>query len=112
MTRVGNTEQVMALVRNQLQRMAKREQTSKTGKVDRKETRRLTPRERFDALNSIEGLSDEEFDQGIVRALLTEEFGEQVSNSPGFQELVDRTLGVLRSDPQVAALLRRLREEL
>ena len=112
MTRVGNTEQVMALVRNQLQRMAKREKTAKSQKTAKPEARTLSSRERVEALGAIRDLSDDDFAQGFVRALLGEEFGETVTASPGFQQVVERTAGMMRRDPETAALLQRVRTQL
>ena len=37
------------------------------------------------ALDAIEGLSEEDFTRGFVGALLTEEFGEKLGQSAGFQ---------------------------
>ncbi|GAA4044816.1 hypothetical protein [Parerythrobacter jejuensis] len=112
MTRVGNTEQVMALVRNQLQRMARREKSEKTQKAGKPEARTLTSRERVQALNAIKDLSEEDFTQSFVRAMLSEEFGEKVSNSPGFQQVIERTASAMRADSEIAALLNRVRGEL
>ncbi|MEO0812637.1 MAG: hypothetical protein AAFY60_07220 [Myxococcota bacterium] len=62
-----------------------------------------------DALAGIEGLSEEDFTRGFVRALLTEEFGEKVANSAEFQSVVDRTASTLREDADVRAMLASLR---
>ena len=112
MTRVGNTEQILALVRNQLQRMAKRERTGKAREVRKPESRPLNPRERVQALSAIENLSGEDFAHGFVRALLSEEFGPEAANSPAFREVVEKTASAMQADPEVAQLIRRVREEL
>lgn len=112
MTRIGNTEQVMALVRNQLQRMARREKADKTQKSRQPEARTLTPRERVQALSAIKDLTDEDFTQNFVRALLGEEFGDGITASPGFQLVVERTAKAMRADPEIAALLKRVRNQL
>ena len=62
-----------------------------------------------DALAAIEGLSKEDFTKGFVRALLTEEFGEKLSQSAGFQSVVDRTADTLREDAEVCVMLADLR---
>lgn len=113
MTRVGNTDQIMALVRSQLKRMTKRERSAGGDKVNQADSpRALSQNERIQALSAIEDLSDEEFARGLVRAFLSEEFGEAVSNSSGFQQIVERTAGVMQADPQISALLRQVREGL
>jgi len=112
MTRISNSEQVLALVRAQLQRMAKRERSDPTAKLrgDTQDAGALSSRGMVEALNAIEGLSDEDFVRGFVRALLTEELGEQVANSPDFLSIVDRTAEAMRSDAEARALLARLRQ--
>ncbi|WP_432200690.1 hypothetical protein ACRAQ7_14315 [Erythrobacter sp. W53] len=109
MTRISNTEQVMALVRNQLQRMAKRERDDKTQKTQKADARTLTQRERVVALNAIKGLSEEDFTQNFVRALLTDELGEKVSHSPEFQAIVERTAKTIRADKTVQSLIKQIR---
>lgn len=112
MTRIGNTDQILALVRSQLQRMGKNARSESASKVRGKDPHRLTASERLSALQAIDGLSDDEFARGLVRSLLTEELGEQVSNSAGFQQLVDRTTAIMQADAQTASLLRKLRDGL
>lgn len=109
MTRISNSEQVLALVRAQLQRMAKRESTATKTHTGKPGTRPLSQREMIDALNSIEGLSDDDFVRGFVRALLTEEFGERHANSPEFQSVVDRTASVIQTDRDARAMLKQVR---
>ena len=69
----------------------------------------MNTRQMVDALAGIEGLSEEDFTRGFVRALLTEEFGEKLSQSAGFQSAVDRTADTLREDAEVRAMLAGLR---
>ncbi len=109
MTRISNSEQVLALVRAQLQRMAKREKTGAKARSTKANTEALSSREMIDALAAIDGLSQDDFVRGFVRALLTEEFGESIANSPEFQSVVDRTAGAIRDDRQVAEMLREVR---
>ena len=61
------------------------------------------------ALDAIEGLSEEDFTRGFVGALLTEEFGEKLSQSAGFQSVVARTADTLREDAEVCVMLADLR---
>ncbi len=109
MTRISNSEQVLAIVRAQLQRMAKRGKADKSGRTEKADTKPLDTRQTIEALGAIEGLSDEDFARGLVSTLLIEEFGEQIANSPGFQGVVDRTVGVLREDTAVRATLAEMR---
>ena len=112
MTRIANTDQILALVRSQLQRMSRQSRRGSAEKVKGKDPHRLSSSERLAALKQIEDLSDDDFARGLVRSLLTEELGEKVSNSAGFFHLVDRTTAILQGDAQTAALLRRIRSDL
>lgn len=112
MTRITNSDQILAIIRNQLQRLSERSRAQGSGKATRKAPAVMTSPERLAALNAIDGLTDEEFARGLVRTLLEDAFGEKLGNSPGFLDLVDRTLAVMQADPQTAALLRQIRSEL
>ena len=69
----------------------------------------MSRRQMVDALAGIEGLSEEDFTRGFVRALLTEKFGEKVASSAEFQSVVDRTADALREHAEVTAMLASLR---
>ncbi len=109
MTRISNSEQVLAIVRAQLQRMAKRGKADKSGRTEKADTKPLDTRQTIEALGAIEGLSDEDFARGLVNTLLIEEFGETIANSPAFHAAVDRTVTALRGDDAVRARLDALR---
>ncbi|WP_298303589.1 hypothetical protein [uncultured Erythrobacter sp.] len=109
MTRITNSDQVIAAIRAQLQRMAKRTKADATSKTAKPEAKSMSTRQMVDALAAIEGLSEEDFTRGFVRALLTEEFGESLANSPGFQSVIDRTANSIASDREVRAMLDNLR---
>lgn len=112
MTRITNSEQILAIIRSQLQRMSERTRAEASGKTGRSAPKRMTSTERLVALNAIEGLTEDEFARGLIRSLLEDEFGEKLGNSPRFLDLVDRTATIMQSDPQAAALLRQVRNEL
>ncbi len=112
MTLITNSDQILAIIRNQLQRMSERLRAQKTSKTARAASPRMTSAERLAVLNAIEGLTDEEFARGLIRSLLEDELGEKLGNSPKFLDLVDRTTTIMQADPQTAALLRQVRNEL
>lgn len=112
MTRITNSDQVLAVIRNHLQRMAKSSKASSPGKASRTGQARMTSAERLSALNAIDGLNDEEFARGMVRSLLEDELGEKLGSSANFLEIVDRTAAIMQADPQTAALFRQLRKDL
>ena len=105
MTRITNSEAVLAAVRAQLQRMARRGKADRASAAPKAERKSMSTRQMVAALSAIEGLSEEDFTRGFVRALLTEEFGEKLANSPDFQAVVDRTTEALREDTDVRAML-------
>lgn len=109
MTRVSNTDQIMALVRAQIQRMAKRERAGTTGKADSARSHSLTPHQRVETIAAMKGLDDDEFARALIRALLTQELGEGVAGSPGFQSVLDRTCAVLAADPETRATIKQMR---
>lgn len=109
MTKVTNSDHIMALVRNQLQRMSERGKTGKARRPGKTQSRILTAHERVRALSAIQDMSDEEFTRNLVRSLLSEELGERISVSSGFQNVVERTTQALRGDPEIVELLRRVR---
>jgi hypothetical protein len=92
MTRIGNTDQVLLLLREQLQKLGhnRKERTGRSGPV-----RKSTPRpiERLQAMGSYE--EGEEFRRTLVRAILTEEMGEAMANDPSFQAVVDNVYRML-----------------
>lgn len=109
MTRITNSDQVIAAIRAQLQRMAKRSTIQASAKTAKPDARSMNTRQMVDALAAIEGLSEDDFTRGFVRALLTEEFGESIANSPGFQGVIDKTAATIGSDKEVSAMLDNLR---
>lgn len=111
MTQVGNIDQIMALVRAQLQRMAKRERGGAAGKPETRRADTLSPRQRIEALAAMKGLSDKDFARALIRALLLEELGEGVGGSPGFQSVLERTYSALDVDADVREAIRGLRDE-
>jgi len=110
MTRITNSEQVIAAIRAQLQRMAKRGKSDSTARTAKPEARSMSTRQMVDALAAIEGLSEDDFRRGFVRALLTEEFGESLANSSGFQSVIERTAASIAGDQEISSMLEGVRK--
>lgn len=110
MTRITNSEQVIAAVRAQLQRLAKRDKSTAASRTAKPDAKSMSTKQMVEALGAIEGLTEDDFTKGFVRAILTEEFGEKLANSPGFQGVIDRTAETLVTDLETRALLRDLRQ--
>jgi hypothetical protein len=95
MTRVSSTEHVLLLLRERLQRMERGRagQAKRTGKASGWTP---SPMARLQALSVLDNLSGEERRRTLVRAILTEELGEDIANDASFQavaEEVDRMNG-------------------
>jgi hypothetical protein len=105
MVQIGNADQVLALVRAQLERMARSKRAGAAGKSASSELTPSSNESRLQAIGMLSDLPDEEFERVLVRTLLVQEFGEKLANQPNFQAIVDRTIAVLRDDPGTAKLM-------
>lgn len=110
MTRVSGADQVLLLLREQLQRMDR-------GRVRRTRTERAgaaTPRplERLHDLTAFDQLPDEERRRTLVRAVLTEELGEAVANDPSFQAVLDEVSRIIGESEEGRTLVERAARQL
>ena len=109
MTRISNTDQVLLLLREQLQKLGqtRKERTSRSGTV-----RKSTPRPiaRLQAMGSYE--EGEEFRRTLVRAILTEEMGEAMANDPSFQAVVENVYRMISATPDGQELIDRAGRQL
>ena len=110
MPSVGKVDQLVLQLRAQLQRAAKNRSRS-AGVVDRPAG---TPLQRFTALKGAEGYSGGDFRRKFVRALLTEELGEELANQPEFERISNEVWKLIEEDdelrPQLEEALRQLGE--
>lgn len=97
MTRIGNVDQILLLLREQLQRAGE----GKTGPLQNRAGDRVEPRplDRARTLASLGAIDPEERRRLIVRTLLLEELGEAAGADPTFVALVDRVLAMVRVTP-------------
>ena len=109
MTRISNSDQVLILLREQLQRIGgtRKERTGRTAR-----TQGATPRPiaRLQAVASNE--EGEEFRRTLVRAILTEEMGEAMANDPSFQAVVDNVYRMISATPDGQELIDRAGRQL
>lgn len=112
MVMIGNVDQVMALVRSQLERMSRDKRAGTSGKATRSGQARATDKSRLQALSNLSDLPDSEFERLFVGALLSREFGEDVSQDPRFQSVVDRTWQILRDDAELRGVIQQVRRGL
>ena len=111
MTRITNSDHVLLLLREQLQKIGRTrsERPSRAGAV-----RGSTPRPiaRLQAMASLEEYAGEEFRRTLVRAILTEEMGEAMANDPSFQAVVDNVYRMISSTPDGQELIDRAGRQL
>lgn len=92
MTRIGNVDQVLLLLREQLQRAGKGRQAARKSRSGP-----VTPRplDRVRALAAMASLNDDELRRAVVRGILTEELGEAVGNDAALQAIVDDVVRII-----------------
>ena len=107
MTRITNVDQVLMLLRQQLQHMSKSERSKRSGKASTAATGQRRPAlGRIEAISRSDDLSEDELARTLVGALLVDEFGEAVANDPKFQQLVGEVHRIIGSDTDSRRLLR------
>lgn len=112
MVSIGNADQVMVLVRSQLQRMARDKRTTSRPKADgpgNKANASATP---FEAMRTLRDVPDREFDRLVVRALLSDDLGQALIDDAEFLAIAHRTLEIMRADPELGRQLETLRHSL
>lgn len=111
MTGIGKVDQIVLQLRAQLQRAAKNRSRSSAG------ANRASPGplQRFKAIEGSDAFGDGEFRKKFVRALLTEELGEELANQPEFERISNEVWSLIEEDetlrPQLEEALRQLARE-
>jgi hypothetical protein len=85
LTRITTTDQVLLLLRAQLERLRKARGQEKAASASRQQTQ--SPIERLKAIVSAEALGPQLVDRALITSLLIEEFGDEIANDPRFQRL-------------------------
>lgn len=107
MTRVGTIDQVLLLLREQLQRSGKARDPSRANGAGRSGRAHARPLERVRALATLDSLGEEDVRRALVRGLLTEELGEGIANDAAFQRIADDVLRIIGEMPGGPALIDR-----
>ncbi len=106
MTRISNVDQVLMLLREQLQRLGKSDRSRKTAGGGATATeRRQSAAARIEAVMRVDTLSDEELGRTLVAALLVDEFGESAANDHKFRKLAEEVYRIIASDTEAKRLL-------
>jgi hypothetical protein len=103
MTRISSSEQVLLLLRERLQRLDR----GKAGRSGAAGARGSTasPLVRLQGLAALDELPSEELRRTLVRALLSEELGEEVAIDPSFQAVSDEVYRMIGESEQGRALM-------
>jgi hypothetical protein len=107
MTRISNVDQVLLLLREQLQRAGAGRKTARKSRTGRADPAAARPLDRVRALAALDTLNEDEVRRALVRGMLTEEFGEGVGNDAALQQLVDDVVRIIGDTPGGSDLLDR-----
>lgn len=105
MTRIGTIEQVMLLLREQLQR-SNRGRGPEHKRAEQAGVATPRPLDRVRALAAFDDLPEEEMRRAVVRGMLAEEFGDAIGTDAAFTRLVDEVahaIEVLPGGPDLMA---------
>lgn len=111
MTRVSSSEHVLLLLRERLQRLD-RGRARQPGRPAGSRAPTAPPMARLQALAALDELPDEELQRTLVRALLSEELGEEVANDPSFQAVADEVYRMIGESEEGRALIEAAEREL
>ncbi|HWU94986.1 MAG TPA: hypothetical protein VN029_05270 [Sphingomonas sp.] len=95
MTRVGNVDQVLLLLREQLQRAGRTRGVTAKSRAREAEASTARPLDRVRALAALDTLEEEDLRRAVVRGLLAEQFGEAVGNDPALIAIVDQVSRII-----------------
>lgn len=108
MTSIGKVDQIVLQLRAQLQQAAKSRGRPAAGSGQAAKS----PLNRLRALDGAERYGDSDFRRKFVRALLTEELGEELANQPEFERISNEVWTLIEADdalkPQLEQALREL----
>lgn len=106
MTRISNVDQVLMLLRQQLQRLGKSERSAKgSGTAATRAERRPPAPTRIEAVLRDTPLSEEDLARTLIQAMLVDEFGEAVANDHKFQNVSAEVYRLIARDPEASRVL-------
>lgn len=103
MTQIAATDQILLLLREQLQRSDR----TRTRAV-RGEGRTAAPQQRIAALAAIKDLPERDFRRALVRSLLSERLGEALVADPAFDAVTGEVLRIIEDSDDARVLLDRV----
>lgn len=106
MTRISQVDQMLMLLRQQLQGMTKAERSRRGARTEQATPQaRKSAAKRIEALARAGGLDEDDLARSLIGALLVDEFGESVANDHKFRKMVDEVHRIVSSDPKARTML-------
>jgi len=95
MTRISNVDQVLLLLREQLQRAGKNREATRKSRTGDADPAAARPLDRVRALAALDTLNEDEVRRAVVRGLLIEELGEGIGNDAALQKIVTDVVRII-----------------
>lgn len=107
MTRIGNVDHVLMLLKQQLKKLdstGKKARSKQAGPVEQVQSH--SSLKRLSAVSSREGISEQEFEKALVRALLVDELGGSLAEDHRFDKVASEVHRLISIDPELRQLLK------
>ncbi len=104
MTRITQSDQIVLLLRQQLQKVAGRKDVQRKERTG-KSAKREDAGNRVEALAALRNLPQEDVERALLRMLLIEEMGEAIGSDPKFQGIIDKVHRLIKSDRETNQLI-------
>jgi hypothetical protein len=104
MTQIAPTDQILLLLREQLQRKDR----TRSRTMGPQEGRPSTPQQRIEALATVKDLPERDFRRALIRSLLSERLGEALVADPAFDAVTGEVLRIIEGSDEARGLLDRV----
>lgn len=111
MTNISQIDQAIVLLRERLRQM-RNQSAAPASKLVKVQSRSAQPVGQLRGVLSMDGVPRRDLRRALVRSLLSEAFGDAVSNDLSFQAVADRVTDMLEADPETAIMLDRAAEQI
>ena len=112
MVRITNSEQISLALKARLQSLKSKKKAEHSTDIDKTKS---VDRPRSDPLHKLaldEGLAEKEIGRALVRALLNQEFGDEIAADPRFEQVIQRVSQILEHGEEGQILLEKALIEL
>lgn len=106
MTRISGTDHVLLLLREQLDRLA-RKRATQSGKTRSMPIGTPEPMARLRARAATDGIGEDELKRALVRGLLAQQLGDSIANDPAFETMASDVARMIADSDEGRALLAR-----